>query len=368
MSLGSPDKRRVMFLYWGRRGALTKFAYEVHKAALDDDTLEPLLSVSRQNEAFASFEPFGPSLVPVDTFARSIGALAGAWRVPSLGRELARQIAAHRSEAIITLMPHLWTPWIVPHVQRAGARYATIVHDAVAHPGDRTTARALPILLSEADRADHVFTLTEAVRQQLIASGHAKDRPITTLFHPDLSYGAIQRLGTDEGPLRLLWFGRIMPYKGLGLFVEAMELLRQRGVSVSIGVFGEGAMELYEARLRALGAEIVNRWIGENEIGSILSRYDAVALSHFEASQSGVVALAHGAGLPVIATPVGGILEQVADGVNGVLAKSTSVSDFADAVARLADPAIYERLRTNLAQRENRSMARFVRALVDTLI
>ncbi len=53
-----------------------------------------------------------------------------------------------------------------------------------------------------------------------------------------------------------------------------------------------------------------------------------------------VVAAAYGAGLPVVATPVGGLAEQVVDGTTGVLARgSTSAADFADAIRRLIETA-----------------------------
>jgi hypothetical protein len=81
--------------------------------------------------------------------------------------------------------------------------------------------------------------------------------------------------------------------------------LRAEGVPVSVGVFGEGALVESAARLDAMGAEVVNRWLTEPEIGTILQRYQALVLSHIEASQSDVAATAFGAGLPVIATPDG---------------------------------------------------------------
>ena len=41
-------------------------------------------------------------------------------------------------------------------------------------------------------------------------------------------------------PLRVLFLGRIMAYKGLPLLIEAVEKLRTEGMPVSLGVAGEG--------------------------------------------------------------------------------------------------------------------------------
>ena len=81
-----------------------------------------------------------------------------------------------------------------------------------------------------------------------------------------------------------------------------------------------GASGPSAARLEAIGAEVVNCWLDASEIGPVLARYHAVVLSHTDASQSGVAAAAIGAGVPVVAMPVGGLIEQVVDGVTGLVA------------------------------------------------
>jgi glycosyltransferase involved in cell wall biosynthesis len=360
---------RVMFMFWGRRGSLTKIAHDVHAAALAMDDIEPTLSVSRQAENFAACAALG-RVHAVDTFSHASGALTGAWRLPGLRGALGRRIEADRIEAVVNLMPHVWTPFMAPAVRQAGARFATIIHDASAHPGDRT-ALLNRFFAREARHADVVFTLSEAVRDRLIGEGGLPAKRVVTLFHPDLDYaGAGVPTRSSGGPLRLLFLGRIMRYKGLGLLVEALELLRGQGVAVELGIYGEGSLAPYEARLGALGATIVNRWLDDGEVGAAFAAHDSVVLSHIEASQSGVAAAAFGAGLPVIATPVGGLAEQVADGVNGVLAGEVSAPALAAAIARLAgDLQLLATLRGNIRARgADRSMERFVRAVVEAAL
>jgi glycosyltransferase involved in cell wall biosynthesis len=264
-------------------------------------------------------------------------------------------------------MPHLWSPAVMPAVRAAGARYCTIAHDAQAHPGDRT-GWAQPLLDRAVRSADMVFTLSAAVTQRILAADPARVDTIHTLFHPDYHYGARpHRPARAPGePLRLLFLGRILPYKGLPLFIDAAERLRQEGLDVEIGVFGEGDIGESAAQLRRMGAEVVNRWLTEDEIAAVLQRYDAIVLSHVEASQSGVAAAAFGSGLPVVATPVGGLQEQVQDGVTGTLASGVDAGALAEAAKRLLlDPAMYAATCRNIGQRAGqRSMARFVREIV----
>ena len=101
-------------------------------------------------------------------------------------------------------------------------------------------------------------------------------------------------------------------------------------------------------------------------LGPILARYHRPVLSHTDASQSGVAAAAFGAGLPVVAMPVGGLIEQVVDGVTGLLASRADAPALADATKRLLlDPTLYRAVCTNIARtREQRSMATFVKDCV----
>lgn len=361
---GDAGRLRVMFCYLGRRGAMPRFALEAIRAARTLTDIEASLCVSRQNENFAAFAEFGEDVVPVDTFKSGSGAILAAWRIPLLRRSLATEIGKRRVRAVIDLMPHVWSPAIIAAIRGAGARYATIAHDSNAHPGD-PTAFVNPVLNMAVAQAERVIALSGTVAAQLRAGGRFRSDRIATLFHPILSYGPpeLRPPRRTEAPLRLLFLGRIMPYKGLGLFVDALEALRRGGVPVLAGVFGEGSLGAEAVRLKALGAEVENRWLSEREIASILARHDAMVVSHLEASQSGVVATAFGAGLPVIATPVGALPEQVEHGVTGLVAEAVSAEALAAAIRQLAlDCRLHGALCEGVtARRDLLSMQRFVR-------
>ena len=96
------------------------------------------------------------------------------------------------------------------------------------------------------------------------------------------------------------------------------------------------------------------------------ARHDAVVALHLDCSQSGIVAAAFGTGLPVVAVPVGGLVEQVLDGRTGVLAQAAHAPAFAKAVRRLAESAsLYGSIRAHLlSTADQRSTARFLDALL----
>lgn len=359
----------IMFLYWGRRGAGPRLTHDLYREALLDGEIRPTLSVSRQSENFADYRNFADRVFAVDTFSHGVGAVSGLWRVPFLSAALARRIKADRIDAVVCPMPHLWNPLVIPAIRRTGARYVTVIHDASAHPGDET-GMASYLTQLEARRADLVVTLSNTVRERLIAGGKVPAERIVGLFLPDLSYATEHAAGTPAPgePYRFLFLGRIRRYKGLGLLVEAFEQLREQGMNVQLSVCGEGPIEPYRERLQALGAKIVNRWLSDAEIAEQLGCHHAVVLSHIEASQSGVAAAAFGAGLPVIATPVGGLAEQVTHRVNGLLADAVTPTALAAAIAELvSDPALIVSLRKNIQSNEGRSMRAFLQKLVQAI-
>lgn len=356
-----------MLLYWGRRGALSRFTLELARVATSTPGVQASVSVSRQNEAYDAFASIGSALFAVDTFRSAPGALANVRRFTALRRALADRLAVDRTDAVVALMPHVWSQLVIDVVRGAGARYITVVHDAVPHQGERGSLLHR-WLLREAAAADHVLTLSRSVAAQLARSGRVPPDRISTSFLPEISYGssALRTSHATAGPLKLLFFGRVLPYKGLSRLVTAVERVRARGRQVELGVFGEGDLEGLGPRLQALGATVVNRWIAEGDVATIFERHDAVVLSHSEASQSGVAAAAFGIGLPVIALPVGGLVEQVTHGETGLVAARPDLDALVDAITQLADdPELLRHLRAGVARTHGeRSMTRFLDTLV----
>ncbi|HEV2560407.1 MAG TPA: glycosyltransferase family 4 protein [Microvirga sp.] len=354
---------------------MARFTLDLWKAAAEQDEVVAWLSISAQNSLFPRYhEVNNERLLPFDTFSSVAGPILALPRLVRARKLLLAKLRAEGVNTLVNLMPHVWTPLLLPAVRAAGVSTATIIHDARPHPGD-PTGYVNKWCNSEAAHCDRVFTLSETIRDEIVGLGRIPPERCVTLFHPDIgphaaSTAPIAPQSFDgERALRLLFFGRILPYKGLGLLVEALEKLRAEGVLVQLGVFGDGSIAQYRKRLEALGAEISNRWIEESELESILRRWDAVALSHVEASQSGVAALAFGSGLPVIATPVGGLAEQVVDGVNGVLASRATADAFAAAIRRYIEGSnLRSQIRREMQQdRTRHSMASFIKALCSNL-
>jgi glycosyltransferase involved in cell wall biosynthesis len=208
-----------------------------------------------------------------------------------------------------------------------------VVHDADAHSGDGFAGQmVLQRLLclcagGLAVLCGHVGT---RLRQQGLAG--TRRRKLIPFEHPPFAFGmpAIEPAPRRaEGPHRLLFFGRLLPYKGLDLLAGALATLPP-DASIAVRVVGRGPESQALDALRACrGVTVENRWVPETEIGALLAWSDALILPYREASQSGVAAAALAAGLPVIATRVGGLTEQLSCAPQAVLCEAA-----ADSLAR----------------------------------
>lgn len=369
-SLGRPTG--IAFLYLGRRGPIAQLMVQLGDDLADSAAIDPTFIVANSSESAARMARFGDQVLKLDT--HTARPLPFVTNFPGARRTLLRALSRNPPHAVVTLMPHIWTPLLAPGIKKLGIPYITILHDVVSHPGD-PTARLTPWLLRDAKVADLVITLSQSVADQLSALRLVSPDRIVSLFLPDLKYSNIStmrtRIGENAAPLRLLFFGRIMEYKGLPLLTSAIEMLRADGFEISLGVAGSGFVDNdLRDRLNCLNAELINRWIAAEEVSSLLARYDAVVLSHTEASQSGVAATAFGAGMPVVGMPVGGIAEQIEDGRTGVLAEGFDARSLANAIHRLAtDEVLYNDICHYLAATaSNRSAGKFAGGLLQHVL
>jgi len=362
--------RLLMFGYWGRRGALTQLTLELCHAIEDAGRHKTTtVSVSTTNESIDEYWAFGDLIFPLGTFRRP----ASAFNPLAIGHfkeKLRRKVIADRTRSLVTLMPHVWTPAIGRLVRSLDIKHTIVVHDASPHPGDYTSL-VNAWLLQGINRADQIVTLSEHVAQELSDRHDVPRDKITVLFHPDMVYGgqpATQQF--DCKPLRLLFFGRLLAYKGLDLFLDALTILHQRDVPVETSVIGSGDLSSKKKRMQDLGVRVVNRWISADQVSGIFLEHDIVVLTHVTASQSGVVATAFGSGTPVVAVPVGGLVDQIDNDVTGLITEERSAEAIASAVQRIAnDRNILQRLRNNVVtQKRRRSMTEFLDSLSEVAL
>ena len=337
---------RLLLWHWGRRGGGSRYILELARALARVPDLEVYLSLSRQSELFGEFAALGLPGFYVDTYTDKWSAVAAVPRIPGIGRAFRRFIAKNRISVVDCTMSHLWNIAMVGAIHHAGARFLLTLHDAVPHPGENYLVRQW-MLGREVAAADGVVTLTKHVRDQLCAVYAYPRARSWVVPHGAFQYGgaAGPKRYPRTRPLRLLFFGRVRPYKGLDLLLAAFTRLRGEYPGLELAIVGSGDLCQYQAAMRDLpGVTFDNRWIPEQEIGAVFAAADLLVAPYVEASQSGAVATAFGVGMPAVVTPVGGLVEQVRHMRTGLIAEETTAEAVAAALRRmLADAELYER-------------------------
>jgi glycosyltransferase involved in cell wall biosynthesis len=125
-----------------------------------------------------------------------------------------------------------------------------------------------------------------------------------------------------DPPKRLVGaVGRLSPEKGFSVLIDAARELAEHDPKIGFIVFGDGAMRR-DLLHRIAVAGLMGRFIlagFRNDLDSLLPGLDALALPSFTEGLPNVVLEALAAGVPVVASSVGGTPEVVDDGINGYL-------------------------------------------------
>ncbi|WP_194786108.1 glycosyltransferase family 4 protein [Actinomyces haliotis] len=166
-----------------------------------------------------------------------------------------------------------------------------------------------------------------------------------------------ERTAGDD--FRVAMVGRLSPRKGVDVLLEAIALLRARGVDASLQVAGSifPGYEWYEEQLRERATQPdlaghVDLLGYVHPTWQVLEAADAVVVpSRAEPFGNTAVEAMHAA-RPLVASRVQGLAEVVTDEVTGLLVPPEDAEALASALARIAaDPALAARLATD-GQRE----------------
>lgn len=174
------------------------------------------------------------------------------------------------------------------------------------------------VAVSEAQAAKVRRCGVPAERSRVIHNAIDADRFTT----PDSAYeGKLRRLFRTPPPRIVGAAGRLSPEKGFEVFAAAAALVHQRDPSAGFVVFGEGPCRERIARQVAasgLGSSFVLAGF-RADLDQFLPYFDLFVLPSFTEGLPNVVLESFAAGVPVVATAVGGTPEVVDEGASGYL-------------------------------------------------
>lgn len=327
---------RILVWQWGRRGAGPRIAVDLAHGLKRLVGTDVLLCLSDRAEILQS-QNAPNAVVKVGTYNSIAGLTFRLLTIPWLRRKIGRIIGEFQPDIAICAMPGPLDLLMVHVLRRVGARIVVIVHDAQPHPGDGYPFQAA-LQHRLIRRADQIVTFSRHVADGLTFRTEAAHCPVVSLAHPPFIGEAGAPPFAHQGVPHILMFGRLLPYKGLDMLAEALPRVR-RGFECRVVGRGSHSPEL--GRLAALPhVKVENRWVAEDELPGLIEWADVVVLPYREASQSGVGAMAIASGRYVVATRVGGLVEQFSGLEQAVLCEPDPVA-IAKALERiLASPPL----------------------------
>ena len=212
--------------------------------------------------------------------------------------------------------------------------------------------------------ADHLFVHTEKMKQELIRGFGVRPDRISVIplginnFAPQTNLTpaeAKQRLGIRPDEKAILFFGRITPYKGLEILVEAFQKSLPSGDNYRLMIAGRPE----EATEASYWFPIREGLQGDVQKGRVLLRAahipdeetelyfkaaDVVVLPYRDIYQSGILFLGYSFGLPALAANVGSLKDEMIEGRTGFLFKPEDPADLARAIEKYFASDLYRDL------------------------
>jgi glycosyltransferase involved in cell wall biosynthesis len=204
--------------------------------------------------------------------------------------------------------------------------------------------------------ASRIITVSEFDRQLALARGVASKEKVVTIHNGVPDVGAELRADPARSPVRLVMIARFEPQKDHATLLHALAGLAQDPWSLDL--VGDGPLlgEI-EGLARRLGlAARVRFWgqrmdvaarLAEAQVALLITNWEGFPRSILEAMR---------AGLPVVASAVGGIAESVRDGETGFTIPPGDVDDLRGRLKQLlTDPDLRTRMGHSGRRRYERS-------------
>ncbi len=194
-----------------------------------------------------------------------------------------------------------------------------------------------------ARRADAFVAVSQADRRRMIEVERIDPGKVVVVPNaiptrmPSVDRDVRAELGIPADALVIGTVCVLRPQKALDMMLAAVARLRTRFPSCRMVIAGEGGeRQRLEALASELDIEETIRFLGQrDDVPDVLAAFDVFVLSSdFEGMPLAVIE-AMGAGIPVVATRVGGIPDLIDDGAQGLLVPARDPDALAEAIGDL---------------------------------
>ena len=305
--------------FYPYRGGIAQFNASLYKELQKEHTVTPF-TFKRQYPGFLF--PGKSQYVAVKDRAIPVNSISVLDTVNFLKYGAsARQIAKSKPDVLIM---KYWMSYFAPslgtvakRLKKQGCKVISILDNVIPHE-QRFFDK--PLTTWFLNQNSGFVVMSESVKDDLLSL--KPDARFILQEHPLYNHFgekgnkriANEMLELDPEKKTLLFFGLIRDYKGLDLLISAMSLLDESYQLViageSYGDFGkyQQAIENSPARSRI---KVLSRYIADDEVPLLFAAADLLVTPYRSATQSGVIPVAYHFDVPVLATDVGGLKENI---------------------------------------------------------
>lgn len=216
--------------------------------------------------------------------------------------------------------------WNLPIMLMSGkAKTYQVIHEVIPHDGDRQVKMVDLMNKAVVKFADTIVLRNKTYIQDMVDRyGISADRvKYLELWRRYPAYTAPVHSG------RVLFFGRINPYKGADNLLEIVRLCPDVQIDV-VGRVDPQMQDVVNQLAKEKNVKLNNDYVTDAEMRETFVNSDWAIVPYNSASQSGIIIDAYKYSRPVIAFAVGAIPEQVEAGKSGYLVEAGDNKKFAE--------------------------------------
>ena len=185
-------------------------------------------------------------------------------------------------------------------------RVSYVIHDPSHHSGEIWPFRKS--MKARIRIAYRVFFLSSYVADQFNSLNLHK-KFVVTILEARQNESKVSLNNTNQYGKYFLHVGRMKSYKGLERMLMAWDEIDYLDTCLLIA--GAGIRKSLMGRCLPNNTILIDRWLTEGEIWSLVENSNGLILLYEEATQSGIAAIALNLGIPILSTNVGGLKEQL---------------------------------------------------------
>ncbi len=318
--------KRISIVFLGTTGSGPVYSYEMARALASSGRCKLQIIISEDVKNLISWErefknKEGIDFCVVQTYKHNkLSVILSFFNIKKM-RHVVTLIKSFKPDCLYAPFRIVWSPYIY-NALKGKVRIVSTLHDPHPHDGGGGGLGKISHYMFDRSlrHTDDIIILNNIDRTYVTQKF---GKPIIVIPHASFSQCGIPKDNNCGIKNTIGFFGRIEPYKGLDVLVEAFSQIKTPNVHLLIAGSGRIDDNIKVIIDSNPNIALINRYIEEEEIPELMNQVDFIVLPYKTATQSGVIPLSFAYGKPVIATNVGALDEQVPQGT-GVLTKVNS--------------------------------------------